>query len=984
MAILSTIKNTADKRTEDERIRQAALQKAAAQQGASQGAATGTTSVAPQPTGATSENTGTTAYQQYLAAQERRAEIENQLERNRIMTSGTTQERNALLQKEANQRFIDQLNASGNTQAAAGMQQMMNAEEQARILSSGNRQQINQYLIDQAKAQNQQNAFQAAVAAANPTTTSAAPAPSAASKPSVNVTGTNRNTSSGEPVSPTVQAALGTPQPAGSQPAKMKDYIWYSWMGNNDMHTMNDDEKQKWSNAMAGYQLGDYRAFNQDFQTAGNWGSYVDDNGNVSGMLRYAGDGIGGYLPVNNGRVMAGLNPDREYLFYGPGGEVYTADANGNLTRSGNWTADYDQVMKNGYYYNDPNRMFQGKDGQFYTYADVPDDKLAEWGYVRRNDGLFYEPQTIATNKALESGQVTREQLAQAQAAQALRDGAVQANIPSSAGTNAPAQNAYQQYLEQATQNTQPAQNQPVQATVTPRSYQPTPSDRTIQGGDQNNPGIYQSYLDEWEYGPAPQWENTEYQRQRDEALRRAQNLRFSYDPESDPVWQAYQKQYRREGQRAMQDTMAEAAMRTGGLANSYAVSAAAQAGNYYAAELSDRLPQLYNDAYQRYLAEFQRQLGISDQYAGFDQTEYGRYADQLGQWNKDRSFDYGLYRDRVGDARYADELAYDRAWNEENRDYSRSYQAHRDAISDQRYDQQWAQQLREYADQQNWKATEWQQYLREYGDKMSQQEREWAYQQYRDAVGDQQYADQQAWNERKYADALAQQDWENSLTEDKYNRSVEDTAQSQAEERALRYAALGNYGPLAELWGMTEDEVAAYINGQQGGSGGGNSGGSSGGGSGSESGSGGGYSGGGGNVYDGDVTKGGVYDVNGQPMTTERGIIHDTNHEPMTSGFREWWPTLRDAFDAGASSQELAQAVDTLYRNGIIAEYEIDVILDKLGLDSTNSLTQKVQNKIYDTKQAAKRAKSGESAIDNLTSKIKSKIAEAKSKNGG
>ena len=885
MAILSTIKNTADKRVEDERIRQAALQKAAAQQGASQGAATGTTSVAPPPTGATggnTGNTGNTAYQQYLAAQDRKAEIDNILERDRIMTSGTTQERNALLMQEARQRDIDRMNASGNTQAAAGMQQMMDAQQRAAVLSSGNQQQVNQYLMDQAKAQNNQNAFQAAVAAANPTTTSVAPAPSAAS--------------------------------AASQPAQMKDYLWYSWMGNNDMHTMNDDEKKKWSNAMAGYQQGDYRAFNQDFQTAGNW------------------------------------------------------------------TADYDQVMKNGYYYNDPNRMFQGKDGQFYTYADVPDDKLAEWGYVRRNDGIFYEPQTIATNKALESGQITREQLAQAQA---LRDGAVPANLPSTAGGSAPAQNAYQQYLEQATQNNQPAQNQPVQTQPTQNAPVPTQRGSVDYSAGRETP--YQAAIDEWEYGPAPQWENSEYQRQRDEALRRAQNMRFSYDPESDPVWQAYQKQYRREGQRAMQDTMAEAAMRTGGLANSYAVSAAAQAGNYYAAQLSDRLPQLYNDAYQRYLAEFQRQLGISDQYAGFDQTEYGRYADELGQWNKDRSFDYGLYRDRVGDARYADELAYDRAWNEENRDYSRSYQAQRDAISDQRYDQQWAQQMREYADAQGWKATEWQQYLREYGDKMSQQEREWAYQQYRDAVGDQQYADQQAQNERRYADALAQQEWENSLTEDKYNRSVEDTARSQAEERALRYAALGNYGPLAELWGMTEDEVSAYINGQQGTPGGGSSGGSSGGGSGSGSGSGGGYSGGGGNVYGGgDAAKGGVYDVNGQPMATEGGIIHDTNHEPMTSGFREWWPTLRDAFDAGASSQELAQAVDTLYRNGIIAEYEIDVILDKLGLDSTNPLTQKVQNKIYDTKQAAKRAKSGESAIDNLTSKIKSKIAEAKSKNGG
>jgi len=895
MAILSTIKNTADKRVEDERIRQAALQKAAAQQGASQGAATGTTSentgnTAYQPTGATGGNTGNTAYQQYLAAQDRKAEIDNILERDRIMTSGTTQERNALLMQEARQRDIDRMNASGNTQAAAGMQQMMDAQQRATVLNSGNQQQINQYLRDQAKAQNNQNAFQAAVAAANPTTTSVAPAPSAAS--------------------------------AASQPAQMKDYLWYSWMGNNDMHTMNDDEKKKWSNAMAGYQQGDYRAFNQDFQTAGNWGSYVDENGNVSGMLRYAGDGIGGYLPVNNGRVMAGLNPDRKYLFYGPGGEVYTADANGNLTRSGNWTADYDQVMKNGYYYNNPNRMFQGKDGQFYTYADVPDDKLAEWGYVRRNDGIFYEPQTIATNKALESGQVTREQLAQAQAAQALRDGAVPANLPSTAGGSAPAQNAYQQYLEQATQNTQPGQNQPVQTTVTPGSYQPAPGDTVYQGGNQNNPG-YQSYLDEWEYGPAPQWENTEYQRQRDEALRRAQNMRFSYDPESDPVWQAYQKQYRREGQRAMQDTMAEAAMRTGGLANSYAVSAAAQAGNYYAAQLSDRLPQLYNDAYQRYLAEFQKQLGISDQYAGFDQTEYGRYADELGQWNKDRSFDYGLYRDRVGDARYADELAYDRAWNEENRDYSRSYQAMRDAISDQRYDQEWAQQLREYADQQNWKATEWQQYLREYGDKMSQQEREWAYQQYRDAVGDQQYADQTAYQRALQADARAydrqQDELDREYKQNAFQASLDQwQAEYDADQNNTEYNRAMNRWKLYGTVQPGDEEILGAPAGTAYPTSGGSAGG----------GYSGGGSGGGGKTTGGDDLGPGQY--------KQGGIVYrsDKTHpqgQPMSAMYEQAYNDAWDKWQHGMDYALLISEVTNLKLNKSITDYEGQMILNEL-----------------------------------------------------
>ena len=186
-------------------------------------------------------------------------------------------------------------------------------------------------------------------------------------------------------------------------------------------------------------------------------------------------------------------------------------------------------------------------------------------------------------------------------------------------------------------------------------------------------------------------------------------------------------------------------------------------------------LREVYQDAYNRYLQEYQRQLGISDAYAGFDdreyqrwlqsqgqnldladrynqygQQDYNRFQDTLDQWNRDRSFGYGAardnqqlgrqqvedqygrYRDAVGDARYADETAYER---------------YRDSVADQRWDAQWAQQLREYADSQNWKATEWEQYLREYGDKLSQQEREWAYQQMRDSISDARYEDTTAYN---------------------------------------------------------------------------------------------------------------------------------------------------------------------------------------------------------------------------------------------
>jgi hypothetical protein len=759
--------------------------------------------------GATGGNAQAQAAQAQAAqarAAEARQQMQAQQERNRIMTSGTVQERNALLQQESMQRNIEMAQRSGNTQAAAQMQQAMEAQERARILNSGNQQQINQYLIEQSRKQaQQQNPYQAAVAAA-------APAGNAA------------NAGHGLSNAPTLNG----------------NYIWYGWMGDNNMTTMTDEDKANWNTAMAGWQKGDYSAFNDNFQKAGNWSSYVDDKGNVNGMLRYVGDGIGGYVPVNGGQLLQnGFSGDMgNYAFYGPDGSVYTADSSGRLTKAGTWTADYDQVMKNGYYYNNPDRYFVGKDGKYYTYGGVPDDKLEEWGYVRRSDGIFYEPETIARNNALKNGDITPEQLALARAAASRNAGSIPGGIVpggSSSGGSVSGGGSY-------TPTPAPSSGGNTLPGAT------TPSGGSVPSGSTGATGYtpYQLAVDQFDYGTAPEWEGTEYeqkrdaaleaamrpyegspydqqrdealawygeewqgseyQQKRDDALQRAENMRWNYDPNTDPVWQALQKQYRREGQRATQDAMGQAAARTGGIPSSYAMTAASQARDYYAAQLSDRIPQVYQDSYQRYLQEFQKQLGISDQYQGFDDREYSRWADQqgknldladrynqygrqdydqyrdrvsqrldaadryqgygaqeydryrdrLGQWNTDRNFQYGLNRDAVEDARYADETA-----------YSRNYRAQRDAVEDQRYDQQWAQQLREYADAQGWKAAEWQQYLREYGDQLSEKERQWAYQMARDAVGDNRW-------ERQYADSRGDTAYERALRENElaYDRA--------------------------------------------------------------------------------------------------------------------------------------------------------------------------------------------------------------------
>ena len=110
--------------------------------------------------------------------------------------------------------------------------------------------------------------------------------------------------------------------------------------------------------------------------------------------------------------------------------------------------------------------------------------------------------------------------------------------------------------------------------------------------------------------GTAPSYQNR-YQEQMDSLLGEVSNPQpFDYDQATDPVWSAYKKQYRREGQRASANAMAQAAAATGGVPSSYAVTAGQQAGDYYASQLSDALPSLYEQAYNRYLQEYaQKQL---------------------------------------------------------------------------------------------------------------------------------------------------------------------------------------------------------------------------------------------------------------------------------------------------------------------------------------------------------------------------------------
>jgi hypothetical protein len=81
-----------------------------------------------------------------------------------------------------------------------------------------------------------------------------------------------------------------------------------------------------------------------------------------------------------------------------------------------------------------------------------------------------------------------------------------------------------------------------------------------------------------------------------------AQTKTWDYDYTEDPAWQAYRKEYLREADRGTRDTLAAYAGQTGGIPSTAAVGAAQQQGNYYRAQLADKIPELMQQDYSRWI----------------------------------------------------------------------------------------------------------------------------------------------------------------------------------------------------------------------------------------------------------------------------------------------------------------------------------------------------------------------------------------------
>lgn len=142
---------------------------------------------------------------------------------------------------------------------------------------------------------------------------------------------------------------------------------------------------------------------------------------------------------------------------------------------------------------------------------------------------------------------------------------------------------------------------------------------------------------------------------------------KFSYNMNEDALYQQYADQYQRMGQKAMMDTVGQAAAFTGGYGNTYGQMVGQQAYQDYLQQLNAVVPDLYGMALDQYNAEGDQMLNQYAMLGDMADDEYGKYQDALNQYWQNISFLKGKADD-----------AYDRGYGE----FMDSYNMQQDAYS--------------------------------------------------------------------------------------------------------------------------------------------------------------------------------------------------------------------------------------------------------------------------------------------------------------
>lgn len=151
----------------------------------------------------------------------------------------------------------------------------------------------------------------------------------------------------------------------------------------------------------------------------------------------------------------------------------------------------------------------------------------------------------------------------------------------------------------------------------------------------------------------------------------------FSYDVDSDQLFQQYLSSMMQTGQTAMQDTMGQASMLTGGYGSSYATSAGNQAYNQYIQGAYDNLPEYYQMALSQYQMEGENMYNLLGALSEADAQEWGRLMDEYTAFNNNANTlydrDYTQYSDTMTNYRDLANMQQSEYWNQKSYDQSQS-----------------------------------------------------------------------------------------------------------------------------------------------------------------------------------------------------------------------------------------------------------------------------------------------------------------------
>lgn len=152
-----------------------------------------------------------------------------------------------------------------------------------------------------------------------------------------------------------------------------------------------------------------------------------------------------------------------------------------------------------------------------------------------------------------------------------------------------------------------------------------------------------------------------------------ANREKFSYDMNTDPLFQQALSSAMASGKTAMSDTMGQAAALTGGYGSSYATNVGANAYNKYIQEAYDQLPQYYQMALDAYNMEGDSMLNQFNMYSQADANEYDRLMNAYNaNFNNAQTMygnEYQAWADSVNNAFNYAQMQNSDYWNQMNYD---------------------------------------------------------------------------------------------------------------------------------------------------------------------------------------------------------------------------------------------------------------------------------------------------------------------------